>query len=249
MKKIKISFTTKVCVVAFLIMCVICAIAVGLNFAMYGVPAHADDVAVEAETSAEPASVFVVEKEVEKDDLATVFKNNILPYVVSGAEAFLALLIVIFPLVKTRGQLKALQGMYTVANKTIEAYKAKEGELTVENIANTVLGLLKEEISKNINDAIVANVKDTTGDINAIQGAVDVLSAQMTNLVQAAIIVWGEADGVKQLLLKSPTSQTLAGYLAEVKTLKAQVAANNADAIAPVEALEKELEVYDEVEQ
>lgn len=247
MKKIKIPFETKVAVVAFLIMCVICAIAVGVNFFVYGGVAHAEGEEIAAPEATEP-QVVVVEKEVEKDDLATVFKENILPHVSGVASAFLMGLIVLFPLIKVIGKNKTLLGMLSVTRKTLEALQAKDGELTVDNIVarvqENVVDALKEFIIEGIQAAVKANVKDTTGDITKLQSNVDVLSAQLTNLISAAVLVWGEADGVKPLLLNSPTSATLAGYLAEVKELKAQVAEQNAEAIAPVEALEKELEVY-----
>lgn len=252
MKKIKLSTETKIALVAFVIICVICAIAVCVNFAVYGGVAHAEGDEIVAEGNAEDQGaetpVLVVEKEIEKDDIVTVFKNNILPYVSGAATSFLGCLIMLIPYIKTRGQNKALQGAITVAGKTIDSLKAKEGELTVEKIVekiqNDLVGTLMEFITTTVKAAIAENVKDTTGDINAIDSKVDVLSAQLTNLIKAATLTWGEIDGVKPLLLNSPTSQTLAGYLAEVKGLKAQVAEQNAEALAPVEALEKELEVY-----
>lgn len=247
MKKLKLSTEVKIAIVAFFIMSFICAIAVGINLLIYGGVAHADGESV-VEESTEP-SVVVVEKEVEKDDLATVFKNNILPYVVSGAEAGLALLIVLVPYIKKKGQLKALQGAYTVATKTIEAYKAKEGELTVESITTAVVDTLKSFITETVKATIKENVKDTTGDINAIDTKVDVLSAQITNLIKAATLTWGQVDGVPELLAKSPTASVLNGYLAQIKEVKALVQASNADALAPVEALEKELEVYDNADE
>ena len=250
MKKIKVPFETKVAIVAFLIMCVICGIAVGVNFFAYGGVAHAEGEEIAEAT--EP-QVVVVEKEVEKDDLATVFKNNILPYVVSGAEAFLALLIVIFPYIKTKGQLKALQGAYTVASKTIEAYKAKEGELTndtiVEKFNTDVVEGLKDFIVESVKNAVKDNVSDTTGDIVKIQSTVDTLAAQMTNLIKSAMLVWGEADGVKELLSKSPTAAVIDELYMRVRTLEAKLEEKNAEDTAEARALAAELEVYQNEKQ
>lgn len=239
--KMKKSTAAKLTLVAVIIMFIVCAYAlVAHSHAI----AYADDENVNEQVIESDATAT----NSNDDDIATVFKNNILPYVSGAATSFIGILVMLIPYIKSRGQNKALQGALAVASKTIDSLKAKEGELTVdkivEKIQNDLVGTLMDFITTTVKAAITENVKDTTGDINAIDSKVDVLSAQLTNLLKAATLTWGQVDGVKQLLVNSPTSATLAGYLAEVKELKAQVAEQNAEALAPVEALEKELEVY-----
>lgn len=248
MKKIKLSTEMKCALIAATLVSIICIIAVAINFAFPTVyAAHADGeetpIVAEETTPSEPA----VETG-KDDDLATVFKNNILPYLASASVSLLGFFAMLMPYIKVRGQNKTLQGMYTVLNKSVEAYKAKEGELTVDNIATKIndnfFGELKTFILDAVKAAVKENVADTTGDIAELQSTVDTLAAQMTNLIKAATLTWGEVDGVKELLAKSPTAAVLAGYQKKYNDLKAEIEAKNADATSEVNAMIKELEVY-----
>lgn len=237
------------CIVAAF--CMIVAISVMFPVALI---AYADDEVQEPEEVTEveektetPVVVIETPKE-EEDSLAKVFKENILPYIVSAGSSILALMIVLAPYIKERGKNKTLQGMYTVASKTMDTYKTKLSEYTVDGvvdkIAQNIIPGLQEFILSTVKEAVKENVTDTTGDITKLQSNMDVISAQLTNFIRAALITWGDIPAVREILAKAPTAETLNDYLAKFKELKAAVDGQNAEAIKPIEDAIKELEGY-----
>lgn len=211
------------------------------------VDAHAEEEVVTEEQPEEAApQVVIVEKEEEKDDLMEVFKNNILPYIVDAGLAVLAVLAGLAPFIKIRGKYNALQGAFAVANKTLDHFKEQAKELTPELITaklqETIIPELKQFIIEAVKDAVKENVIDTTGDITKIQAQGELMSMQIGNLIKAAIITWGDLPGIKELLTKSPTAETVVKLLGEVKDLKAQVEAQNGANIEPINEVIKELE-------
>lgn len=213
------------------------------------VDAHAEEEVVTEEQQEEAApQVVIVEKEAEKDDLMEVFKNNILPYIVDAGMAVLAFLAVLAPYIKVRGKYNALQGAFAVSNKTLDHFKEQVKEITpdaiTEKIKETIIPELKQFIIEAVKDAVKENVIDTTGDITKIQAQGELMSMQIGNLINAAIITWGDLPGIKELLTKSPTAETVVKLLAEVKDLKAQVEAQNGAQIEPINEVIKELEAY-----
>lgn len=209
------------------------------------VDAHAEEEGTEEVEEAAP-QVVIVEKEEEKDDLMEVFKNNILPYIVDAGMAVLAILAMIAPYIKMRGKYNALQGAFAVSNKTLDHFKEQAKELTPELITaklqETIIPELKQFIIDAVKDAVKENVIDTTGDITKIQAQGELMSMQIGNLINAAIITWGDLPGIKELLTKSPTAETVVKLLGEVKDLKAQVEAQNGAQIEPINEVIKELE-------
>lgn len=201
----------------------------------------AEEEAVEEITDGENQPVVIVEKTVVEeadDDLASVFKNNILPYIVSGGATVFAVLITLAPLIKIRGQNKTLQGMYTVASKSLDSYKKMFSDMDAEKLAEGVAPYIKELLVGELKKAI--QISDHSAEISSLQTNVDILSAQMTNLINAAMLTWGEVDGVKELLTKSPTAEILTIYRDKFIELKGQVEEKNAELIKPInEAIEE----------
>lgn len=202
----------------------------------------AEEEAVEETTEEENQPVLIVEKTVVEeadDDFLSVFKNNILPYIVSAGTTGLAVLSMIAPLIKAKGQIKALQGMYTVSKKTLDTYEQKFSEFDAEKIAAGIIPLIKEMLLEELKNAL--QEADSSADISALQTNVDVLSAQLTSLTEAAKLTWGQVDGVTELLSKAPTAKVLNEYRERFIELKGQVQAQNAELIKPINDVIEEL--------
>lgn len=241
MEKIKkLGYTTIIMVVSLSLILFIAAASVVIPVSN----AYAEEEKTEEE---EQPKVVIVEKE-KDDELMTVFKNNILPYIVSAGETVIALLIMLIPYIKLRGKNNTLQGALSVASRTIDQYKAIAGKVTnesiIEAIDGTIVPELKEFLLNAVKSAVAENVKDTTGDINKIESNVDILSMQIGNLLKAASLAWGDVDGAKELLMKSPTAQSVVKLLGEVKALKAKVESQNCAQIEPINEVIEQLEGY-----
>lgn len=243
MEKVKkLGYATLIAVVSLCLLLFIVAASVMIPVAT----AYAEEEQTEEVTEEQP-QVVIVEKE-KDDDLMTVFKNNILPYIVSAGETVIALLIMLIPYIKLRGKNNTLQGALSVASRTIDQYKAIAGKVTTESIIEAINGTvvpeLKEFLLNAVKAAVAENVKDTTGDINKIESNVDLLSMQIGNLLKAASLAWGDVDGAKELLMKSPTAQSVVKLLGEVKDLKAKVESQNGAKIEPINEVIEQLEEY-----
>lgn len=243
MKKFKISSETKIALCAAAIMTVILSIIVGIQFAIHrpDLKAHADGDEVVAEETTE-------EVKEEKDDLNTVFKENILPYCVSAGTAVLAYLIALAPYIKIRGKYKSLQGVYTETVKILDLFKNREGEFTADNFVNAletnVIEGLKVFISDTVEKVVKDNFIDNTESLNALQVTTDTLTAQLTNITKAALLTWGEKQGVKEILTQSPTAAVLEDLYKKYSELKAQFDEKNAVETADLDAGLKQIEGY-----
>lgn len=188
----------------------------------------------------------------EDDDFMTVFKNDILPLIVSAGGGILTLLIALFPYIKLKGKNKSLQGMYLVLNKSLEAYKSKADEFTVDNflqsMQNSVITELKNYISDKINLAIESSATDKK-QLNDVKVTLDTVCAQFENLLKAASIAWKEADGATEILVKSPTSEVLKSYYDKYVELKEAYENKQAKEVEELDKAINELEVYRENEQ
>ena len=184
-----------------------------------------------------------------EDSIADVFKNNILPYVVSAGGAILAVLTTLIPYIKLRGKNKSLQGMYTVMNKTLEAYKAKEGEFNVENFVNAIQNNVVEELKKfiesTVKQVVESNVIDNTEALNAIKVSTDLLQAQIGGITNAALQVWGESPEARKFLTETPVPKVLEEYYKKFTELKAKLEEKQASEVSELNAVVEELGVYD----
>lgn len=185
-----------------------------------------------------------------EDDFAAVFKNDILPLLVSACGGILTLLIAIFPYIKLRGKNKSLQGAYTVLSKTLERFKEKEDVFTVENFLDALKGDviegLKGYITASVEKIVKDNFVDNSEALNAVKVTADTLCAQFDNLLKAASLAWKEAPGASELLAKSPTSEVLNGYYNKYLELKKAIEGKQSAEIAEVDGKLKELEAYHE---
>ena len=240
MKKIKIKLQpeTILALVAAAAMTIICAVIVGINVLVYKPYARAEG---------EEAQETIVEVE-EKDSLAQVFKESILPYCVSAGTSVVAYLIALAPYIKLKGKYKSLQGVYTETVKVLDLFKNREGEFTAENfikaLETNVIEGLKSYISDTVTQVVKDNFIDNTEALNAIQVTTDTLTAQLSNFTKAALLTWGEKAGVKEILTESPTSQVLEDLYKKYSALKAQFEAKNAEDTAELDAGLKLIEGY-----
>ncbi len=195
--------------------------------------------------SEEPSTSSITD---EADDFKTVFKNDILPLIVGAGEGILGILIILFPYIKLRGKNKSLLGMLTANKETLKKYQELSEQFTVENFINAfkndvIEGLqvfIKETVEKTVKD----NFVDNTDGLNELKTTTDILSAQLTNFIKAASIVWREAPGATELLAKSPTSEVLKVLYGQVADLRKRVEAKQSTELAEVDGVAKELEVY-----
>ena len=236
MKKIKIERDTIIAIIIGAIATVISSIIVVVSIAT-----HPERVrAAFADGDEVIEEVVEAPEEEEKDDIATVFKENILPYVTSAGSAFVMFLIAIAPYIKLRGKYNSLQGMFTVMNKSLEGYKTKEGEFTAENfiakMQESVIDGLKEFIVQTVTEVVKENYTDNTEALNTIQVATDTLTAQFANLTKAALLTWGEKAGVKEILTQSPSSQILKDLYIKYAELKKAYEEKNAVETAEIDS-------------
>lgn len=193
-----------------------------------------------------------VQADPKEDDFMTVFKNDILPLIVSAGGGILTLLIALFPYIKLKGKNKSLQGMYLVLNKSLEAYKSKADEFTVDNflqsMKNSIVIELKDYISDKINLAIESSATDKK-QLNDVKVTLDTVCAQFENLLKAASIAWKEADGATEILVKSPTSEVLKSYYDKYVELKEAYENKQAKEVEELDKAINELEVYRENKQ
>lgn len=206
----------------------------------------------ESETQVDTGTATETEGE-KGDDFNTVFKNDILPLIISAVIGTLTLLITVFPYIKLIGKNKSLQGMYTALTKTVERYKEKEDVFTVDNflyaLKENIIEELKGYISSCVEKIVKENHVDNTDSLSAIKVTTDTLCAQFNNLLKAASLAWREAPGASELLAKSPTSEVLNEYYNKYLELKKAIEEKQSAEIAEVDGKLKELEAYHEDEQ
>lgn len=207
--------------------------------------AYAEEIDGEVEVSAPN----VEETQPEEDDnFSEVFKNDILPLIIGAGEGILGILIVLVPYIKIRGKNKSLIGMLSATKESLKQYQELADKFTVDSfiqaLQSDVIESLKSYIAEIVNKTVKDNFVDNTDGLTELKATTEIISAQLNNFIKAASIVWKEADGATELLAKSPTSEVLKGLLGQVADLRKKVEEKQATELAEVDAVVKELEVY-----
>ena len=206
------------------------------------------ETAEEAKTEEPQNNVIIVSTDTNKgNNLSDVFKNNILPYVTSAGSAILAVALALLPYFKLRGKNKTLQGMYSVMQKTIDAYKEKEGKIEefITALQSENTEDLKAYFGKVVEEKLKGVVVDNSEEINAVKVSQDIISSQMTAFVNAAKVAWKNSPEAMEWLTKSPSAEVLKDYYNKYLELKALYDEKQGAEVAELNEKIEELGAYD----
>lgn len=203
------------------------------------------------DTNVPETPTIIIENEKEEESLAEVFKNDILPFVVSAGSSIIAFLIALFPWLKTKTKFSSLQGLYSAEKKTNEKLNAKLAEFNTDNFVNAIKDKVVKNLEVFITDTITDIVKqhkiDNSEEIAVIATHLEQLGAQVTNLISAAQITWKNVDGVDGILAKSPTAEVLKGYYEKYVELQKKFNELQAKETVELNNIVDELSIYSEV--
>lgn len=215
-----------------------------------GYKARAEELSTEEtnENQGEIPTIIIENKE--EETISEVFKNDILPFVVSAGTSVVAFLIALAPYFKTKSKFNSLQGLYTASKSTNDKLNAQLAEFNTDNFVNslktTVIKNLESFIKDTITEVVSKNKIDNTKSINDVVVKVEQMSAQITNLISAAKITWREVDGVSGILAKSPTADVLKDYYQKFVELNKKFEELKGKEIEELTKTVNELSIYGE---
>ena len=137
--------------------------------------------------------------------------------------------------------------MYAVMQKSIDAYKEKEGKIEefITALQSENTEDLKAYFGKIVEEKLKGVVVDNSEAINAVKVSQDITSSQVTALINAAKVAWKNSPEAMAWLTKSPTAEVLEDYLNKYLELKELYDEKQGAEVAELNEKIEELGAYD----
>lgn len=150
------------------------------------------------------------------DKINAILNDEVFPLLAGLVTGLMTILALIVPYVKTIGKLKSTQSAYA----------------TVYDEHEKLIGLAKEfdteNVKKDIVQYVVAQVEDRfiryDKALGEVLGQEEIISAQLTSLVEGAKIAWSQAEGASIVLAKTPTATVVEKQALAIEFLKTLIA-------------------------
>ncbi len=159
---------------------------------------------------------FSLSNELEDSEIFKYISSELMPLFSGIFTAIMGLLALIVPYFKTVNKLKATQSAYTVVydnhEKLIKLAEEFDSKSAKVEITEAVLRVMKEEFEKY--DQALGKVLSNE----------EVMSAQVSTLVEGAKLAWKEAEGASLVLSKIPNATALENQAIKIEFLKSLIA-------------------------
>lgn len=159
------------------------------------------------------------------------FKDKVLPYLIAGGSGLTVLLPFILKLIKYIGENKSIKAAYAVlkdtANKASDENKALKEQLETFNLDAVLKGVTDSVITAvvdKIGGLVVSELNKRTDLSGQVLANTEVISQQLHNFLNAAVLAWKEVDGTAKLLTQSPNTAVMELQAKTIQFLKTYVA-------------------------
>ena len=208
---------------------------------------HTTVYAAEEVTTGDTESTFDnAENTVSEDSFSEVFKNDVLPLIISAVGCIFGLLVGIIPAIKSGVKAKQYAAFLSALKERTSKAEAMVGDFNIDNFIKVLnektVSELKDYISDVVKKVVGDNYVDNTAALDKLQTTQEILSAQLSNLLKGAAIAWKEAPGAAEALAKTPTAEVLVNLYKQVRELEEKVNAKNAKDVVEVDTVKRELE-------
>lgn len=168
----------------------------------------------------------------EQASLESFFNRYIIPIVTGTVGTVLiGVLAILRPYIRRVGENKTLRAVYgttkdklAIAEDEIKELKGKLEGLDIEDILKNLTEKAVSVAQEKTQEIIKAELEKRTDLNEKILSDVEVVSAQLQNLIHSAMLSWKEVDGVDKILAKSPVASALEKQAKEVQYLKTFIA-------------------------
>ena len=129
------------------------------------------------------------------------FNSEVAPLVTGILTGLMTILALIVPYVKTLGKLKSTQSAYATVYDQHEKLIGLAKEFDSDNVKNYIIEQVLAEVSNTFEKY------DNT--LSGVLGQNEIMSAQLTSLIEGAKLAWKEAEGAQIVLAKTPTASVV----------------------------------------
>ena len=147
----------------------------------------------------------------EQTALDNFFNRYIIPIVGVTASSALGIgLAIAIPFIRKSSAYKSLSVGYSSLKRQAEEWKKQAESVDINAIIKQVTAAVSTAVIDKIGEIVKQEMDKRVDQTNQIFTNTEIMSAQLSNFLSAANIVWGKSvDGVSELLAKSPTTALL----------------------------------------
>ena len=214
-----------------LIMIVAMALTVTLGAFFMGAAKAAEEpmteLAPSVSVSAEPDSTTGANSELkpEKDE-TDFFNETILPLLISAGSVLLLVIGFIAPYIKKSNAYKALNTAYKAVKVQLKNQEEILNNLDTETLKKAIaesVGAGMADLFAKFEEAIKKELQFDNKALAEIYGGQELIKAMVGKFMEAARIVWAEADGAVTVLSEAPTQASVQKLALENKLLQEQI--------------------------
>lgn len=216
-----------------LIMIVAMALTVTLGAFFMGAAKAAEEpitepaptVSVSAEPDPDPTTGSNSELEPEKDE-TDFFNETILPLLISAGSVLLLVIGFIAPYIKKSNAFKALNTAYKAVKVQLKNQEEILNNLDTETLKGAIaesVGTGVAELFAKFEEAIKKELQFDNKALSEIYGGQELIKTMVSRFMEAARIVWSEADGAVNILSEAPTQASVQKLALENKLLQEQI--------------------------
>lgn len=150
------------------------------------------------------------------NEIESFIKEQLTPLLSGLITAFISIIALLVPYIKTFGKLKKTQGAY--------ASMYNENEKLSKLTEKINFDQKSKEITSNVISEIEKKFKNYDNALSHLLKETEITSAQLSTLIEGAKIAWKEAEGANLALCKVPSATLLAKQSLTIDFLKSFVA-------------------------
>ncbi|MEG1805069.1 MAG: hypothetical protein RR327_01595, partial [Clostridia bacterium] len=150
------------------------------------------------------------------NNVENFLNNEVFPLIAGLATGLMTILALIVPYIKTIGKLKSTQSAYATVYDEHEKLIGLAKEFDSENV--------KKDIIEKVVTEVESRFEKYDKALGAVLGQEEIISAQISALIEGAKLAWKQADGASIVLAQTPTATAIEKQALAIEFMKTLIA-------------------------